>query len=244
VKRAVVIGMMILAVLALPVTAHSDTAKDIVQGAAAGVITGILCSAIALSDDEEIDPEDFARRGWQIGVAGTYAFETFENDAEKKFKSDFRLPATASVDNSFGFNGRVGYRCHERFSAEVHVEWLDGFDVEASSAGFGDIADYKAEPIVVTANAKGYLLTGRYQPFLLVGGGVMTADLNLEDNYSLFPISRTESETAFTMRFGGGIDLYATKNAVVSLDATYVLPFGNLDDLDYISVGWGFQYRF
>jgi len=53
-----------------------------------------------------------------------------------------------------------------------------------------------------------------------------------------------ESDDAFAMRFGGGIDLYATANVVVSLEADYVLPFGNLNSLDYISIGWGLQYRF
>ena len=56
------------------------------------------------------------------------------------------------------------------------------------------------------------------------------------------PRSRTENE--FAMRFGGGIDLYATKNVVVSLEADYVLPVSSLSDLDYVSIGWGFQYRF
>jgi hypothetical protein len=31
---------------------------------------------------------------------------------------------------------------------------------------------------------------------------------------------------------------------VVTLQADYVRPFGNLDDLDYVSIGWGLQYRF
>jgi len=46
------------------------------------------------------------------------------------------------------------------------------------------------------------------------------------------------------MRFGGGIDIYATKHVVVSLGIDYVLPFGKLDAMDYISVNWGIQYRF
>jgi len=51
-------------------------------------------------------------------------------------------------------------------------------------------------------------------------------------------------DTGFAMRFGGGIDLYATKNIVVTLETDYVKPFGNLDAFDYVSVGWGVQYRF
>ena len=81
-------------------------------------------------------------------------------------------------------------------------------------------------------------MTGRYQPFLLFGAGVMTAKAISRG----VPVETTELE--FAMRFGGGIDLYATKNVVVSLEVDYVLPVSNLSDLDYVSIGWGFQYRF
>ena len=94
--------------------------------------------------------------------------------------------------------------------------------------------------MVVTANVKGYFLTGRYQPFLLVGGGGMTAEAKVR----ALGLSASERLNGFAMRFGGGIDLYATKHVVVSVGTDYVLPFGDLKDLDYISIGWGFEYRF
>lgn len=243
-KRAAVIGLTLFAVMALPVSARSDTAKTIAEGAAGAVLTSIICSSVALTADDEIDPDDLARRGWLVGVAGSYAIETFERDAQSNLDRVLGVPTDLSVDNSFGFNGRAGYRCHRRFSAEVEVEWLDGFDSDFSSVGFGQLAKLKYEPIVVTTNVKGFLLTGRYQPFLLVGAGAMTAEAVLRDDSVGLGLSRTESDNAFAMRFGGGIDLYATKNIVVSLEADYVLPFGDLDDLDYVTIGWGVQYRF
>ena len=98
---------------------------------------------------------------------------------------------------------------------------------------------------MVTSNVKGFFLTGRYQPYLLVGAGVMTADTTLRDTVGLPPSATgTESDEAFVMRFGGGIDLYATENVVVTLEADYVYPFGSLDDLRYVTIGWGVQYRF
>ena len=88
------------------------------------------------------------------------------------------------------------------------------------------------------------LLTGRYQPFLLLGGGMTSVDAKLtKDNVGL-GLSSNQNENSFTMRFGGGIDLYATEHVVVSLEADYVLPTGDLNALDYVTVSWGFQYRF
>jgi len=244
VKRAVVVGLTVFAVMALPVSARADTAKSIVETIASAALTGIICSGVALTAEDEIDPDDFARRGWMIGVGGSYGIETFQDDQQSNLDRIIGVPTRLSVDNSFGINGRAGYRCHRYFSAEFEIEWLDAFKSEVSSVGFGEIAEIKFEPVVYTANFKGYLLTGRYQPFLLLGGGMTSVDAKLtKDNVGL-GLSSNQNENSFTMRFGGGIDLYATQNVVVSLQADYVRPFGNLDDLDYVSIGWGVQYRF
>jgi opacity protein-like surface antigen len=204
-----------------------------------------MCSSIALTDDTEIVEDDFARRGWFVGVAGSYAFATFEDDVESNFAKTLGPAVDLSVDDSFGFNGRVGYRCNRRFSAEVQTEWLDGFDADLTQPRVDPLANVSLEPLVVTANLKGYLLTGRYQPFLLVGAGAMTVDTKVRDSVGLaFTGLADDSENAFAMRFGGGIDLYATEHVVVSLEADYVFPFGRLDDLRYVMIGWGVQYRF
>ena len=227
-----------LALAAHPVSARAGDSQTIVEGLATAALTSIVCLSVALTAGEDAEQDEFARRGWLIGVAGSYAIETFESDLQDAVGFSVDL----SVDNSLGFNGRVGYRCHRWLSAEVEVEWLNGFDSDVSVAGIG-IARIDFEPVVVTANVKGYILTGRYQPFLLVGGGVMTAETKYPDFVPPgVPRSRTENE--FAMRFGGGIDLYATKNVVVTVGADYVLPVSSLSDLDYISIGWGIEYRF
>jgi opacity protein-like surface antigen len=245
VKRAAAVGFAVLLLVALPDSARSDTAKTIVEAAAGAALIGIVCTSVAITADEEINPEDFARRGWLIGVAGSYAIDTFEDDQESDFQKVLGPPVNLSVDGTFGFNGRVGYRCHERFSAEVQVEWLDGFSGDLKQPNVVQLAKVSYEPVVVTTNVKGYLMTGRYQPFLLAGAGAMVADSKLHDPVGLaFTGLESDSDNAFAMRFGGGIDLYATENIVVTLEADYVLPVGSLSNLDYITIGWGLQYRF
>ncbi len=227
-RRVAAIVITGLTLAALPISARGDTTQAILEGVGAAAFTTLVCATVAQAADERAEEDEFARRGWLVGVAGSYAIETFEDDAE----SDLH------VDNSLGFNGRVGYRCHRWLSAEVEVEWLNGFEADVSAPGFGKFATIDVEPLVVTANLKGYFLTGRYQPFLLVGGGVMTAEFKSRG------VAGSITLNEFTMRFGGGIDLYATKNVVVTVGADYVLPVDNLKDLDYISIGWGFEYRF
>jgi opacity protein-like surface antigen len=234
-----------LVFVALPDTARSDTAQTVVQASAAAALVGIVCSSIALTTDHELAEVDYARPGWFVGFGGSYAFETFEDDAEADYREKLGPAVNLSVDNSAGINARVGYRCHRRFSAEAEVEWLNGFKSDLTQPGFAQLAKVDFEPVVVTTNVKGYLLTGRYQPFLLVGAGAMTADTNVREPVGLaFTGVGNESDNNFAMRFGGGIDFYATEQVVVSLEADYVRPFGNLDALDYVSISWGIQYRF
>ena len=156
-------------------------------------------------------------------------------------------------DEVFGFTGRGGYRCHPYVSAEFQFESLGDFEGTISENGtpMNDTArdfDLELEALVLTSNVKGYLLTGRFQPFVLVGVGFMRMESKARDatGGTLPGLAAQASERTvnLAMRFGGGLDIYATRNVVVSVEVSYLMPTGKLDNLDYISVGLGLQYRF
>ena len=244
-RRAAAVVLTGLALVTLPISARADTALAVYGGVGAAVLLPLVCAIVAMNTDENEEEEEFARQGWMVGVAGSYAIETLADDLEDDIPTRLTILGDSTdldVDDSLGVNGRVGYRCHRRFSTELEVEWLDRFKADVMVSGVGKVATVDLEPVVITVNMKGYLLTGRYQPFLLFGAGIMTAEATLRDTVGM-GINESERETDFVTRFGGGIDLYATKHVVVSLEAEYVLPFDNLDEADYISIGWGFQYR-
>jgi len=96
---------------------------------------------------------------------------------------------------------------------------------------------------LIGGNVKGYLLTGRIQPLLFVGANFMEATVGGGG------VGHT-SESGFAARFGAGVDFYATACEagspchLLSLDASYVLPTGDVEDANFISLGWGFQIRF
>ena len=176
-----------------------------------------------------------------VGVAGSYAIETFQDDAESDFQKVLGPDVNLSVDNSFGFNGRVGYRCHRRFSAEVEVEWLDGFDADLTQPGVDQLAkvDYRASG--GHGQCEG-IFPDRALPALPArrrgrhdGGHQAARPCGTGVHWAQTARARTRSPCAS----GGGIDLYATENVVLSLGIDYVLPFGNLDALDYVTIGLG-----
>jgi hypothetical protein len=70
----------------------------------------------------------------------------------------------------------------------------------------------------------------------VTGGGGST-------DYTTVTIGRNVSGPV--ARFGGGIELYGNEHAAVSVDFSYVMPFGDADGFDYWSVGlFNIQYRF
>lgn len=202
-------------------------------------------SDIAAGEEEGEKEADFARRGITVGLASSHGFEEFEGDLESDVQKTFDPRAAVKVDGGDGLRGTLGYRCHRHFSAEVQVEWIESFDSKASGFDGAHIGDIDFEPIVITANAKGYLLTGRFQPFLLLGGGILTLDTTLK-NRGGFGGTRDGSsrEESFVVRVGGGLDVYATENIAIMLQGDYVIPTGALSDLDYGTLGIGVMYRF
>jgi hypothetical protein len=168
------------------------------------------------------------------------------------------VQAKLHVDVSMGVNGRVGYRFHPNLSAELQAEWQNGFDTDIGVSGltikrltpeeddeleYSKFATVEIEPWVITGNVKGHLLTGLFQPFLLVGVGVMTAEVKTKDFVGL-GLSNTDRLTGFAARFGGGIELYANEHIVFALGTDYVFPTGDVEDLDHVSISFGIQYRF
>ncbi len=189
---------------------------------------GLACALLLLSASSAY-AQDYARNGFYVGLAGSVGIDTASEDELEDITG-----VNVNVDEALGLHARLGYRFHPRISGEIHFEWLD--DADISILGIDALT---LERWTLTANAKAYLLTGRFQPFLFAGAGLMQAEV--EDTLGLF-FSVTNED--FAARFGGGIDIYASEKFVVSLDTSYVLPTGDLEDLDYVSIAWGFQYRF
>jgi len=177
--------------------------------------------------------------------------------------------ATQSLNWAYGFNARVGYRFHPHFAFELEYEWIDanGFPVFVAVEKSGERREFKPSTIevrrpewVVTANQKIFFTKGRTQPFVSLGMGVMHGSIEPGEN----PVStdlappgevkviglgqqRTGSltRTAFTFRFGGGMDFYLSEHIVFETLVDYVYPMGTLENvMDYVSISFGLQYHF
>ncbi len=195
-----------------------------------GAVLAESAPANAAAQDDAFD-----RNGIYLGVGlagGVYT--EVKDDLEKASLAALGYVIPVDVEVPPGLDARVGYRFHPRLAGEVQLQWFPKADIE-----FADIKALKLETLTLTANAKGYLLTGRVQPFLLVGAGLM--HFEVKDRLGLGLSTKAED---FAARFGGGVDFYLNRNLVFAFDTSYVLPTDDLDGLDHVSFSLGLQYRF
>ncbi len=217
-------GSALVAALATLLCAHSAAADGATQalGAIGAVANFGLCLFRSAQLDEreeqakEADAEKaelpYTRRGLVAGLGAAAGVEFFDGDS------------ATGAEPAGGVAARAGFRCTERMSSELEYEWQRGFDVDGG---------HPESLWALTSNAKLHLLTGRVQPFALLGIGFLHGD-----------IPGYKQRLDLTGRLGGGIDVYASEAIAISLDASYVIPTGNVQKLDYISLGAGVQYHF
>lgn len=186
---------------------------------------------------------DFTHPGGYIVVGGLNGFENFDRTED------------ADIDDAWGYQFRGGYRFNDHFALEGEFDGLDGFDMKFDMPENGR-QKLTVDSFIITANLKAYLPLGRFQPYALLGAGVMWADIRT--SYPVGTIcrpgywgwwcsnvyARVDGGTSFAMKFGAGADIHLSKNWAITLDASYVNPFTSLEDLKYVSFNWGFRYRY
>ena len=95
---------------------------------------------------------DYTRPGGYVGVGGVYAVDA--------------SAISVVTENSMGLTTRLGYRFTPNLAFEGQFEWIDGFDIVADPG-------HRLETWSLTGNVKGLLMTGRIQPFGILGMGVL-----------------------------------------------------------------------
>ena len=150
---------------------------------------------------------------------------------------------------------RGGYRIDSIFAVELEGNFLSGWDTDNTEIPGIDATDFTLDGGTATINVLAYFPIGRFQPHLLIGLGGMWAQLRTSNSvdeicgigeywFCQSVYSQLGHSVSFVMKFGGGLDYYVTRDWALVLDAAYVLPFGNLDDLRYTSFNWGFRFNF
>jgi len=157
----------------------------------------------------------------------------------------FYVDGGLSYGNGFsgsmgGVRAHAGYRCHNRFAADVEYEGFylrgsEGFEGRVLSTGpFAGESDSADRYWNVIYNGKAFLSTGRIQPFLAFGFGIGSADRKRSG----------KTNTDFLIDVGAGVDAWVTESLALSFDAKYKALTGGASDLGHLSIGTKLKFMF
>ncbi|HIA15089.1 MAG TPA: hypothetical protein EYN74_09450 [Nitrospirales bacterium] len=191
---------------------------------------------------EPVTAESSLFSGFYFGVGASHLIEVF--DVSKRADE----PLTdVQFDDGLRANVKAGYRIHPRFSLELDALIAREFSTPGqsfltdesppsvpASGGGQDLTQesLQFEGVAYTVNGKGYLLTGRVQPYLNMGIGVLDGKLD------------GSSRSDVILRPGGGIDAYVTNHILAYVEASYLWGFGEVRQFDTIPITIGIQYKF
>ncbi|MEE3332462.1 MAG: outer membrane beta-barrel protein, partial [Myxococcota bacterium] len=146
------------------------------------------------------------------------------------------------VASSNGADVRFGRRLNSNLSVETQFEYQK-FDTKIDNWGPVTVDTYG-----VTVNLKIALLTGRIQPYGLLGGGFMYAKPDAPFPIQNILASRNSSDITkyeeivdarnfgALMRLGGGVDVYLNENIYMMAETTFVSSQGeDVDDIKYLA---------
>ena len=254
----------------------------------------LLGSTASFAEDEA--PPDFARPGWYAGLGATFfnpkgdvlpvgssgvtnlevdqgiglnaqvGYRLFRNLAV-----ELQARYAPSIDSSSSY-GKPVIVCADPQSERCTLDDLNNDSVDGVTNDTRSISDEvqrTTDLLLVTANVKIPLLTGRFQPFVTGGvgfyydssteqpanigsrvtGELQDAVFQQVNSPTLNDIPGLAlDEFGFAAQVGGGVDLYFTDTFLLSFDATWVSPSGMeglpIDDPTFLLIGLGFQYRF
>jgi hypothetical protein len=198
--------------------------------AAAAAGAALLAAASASGAEEgvpEADTTDLARPGLSVGAGAVYAFEDFDR----------------AFDDSAGAELHVGYRLTPHFGLSFLYQWLEGFDSTGAVQPYETVApgeDVELDTHELSLGARFYALTGRFQPYALLGISLLIENWEIVDSDYRKPY---DIDVGPAGRFGGGIDFYATPHLVLSLEGSYLAPGGDVDGENFGSLVLLLQYR-
>lgn len=179
--------------------------------------------------------DDFDRPHFYLGLGPLYAFEQFHTTSHVFTGGG---GTAVGADDSYGAEGRLGYRLHEHVALEAQAQYYGQSDLNAHGPkGSQRVGSF--EGVSATGNFKLYPLVGRVQPYVLGGVGLLWAHLKND-----LPGARRGNDTELAGRGGLGLDVYLDEHVALNVEGSYLAPASNLKDFPLAAVSGGLQLHF
>lgn len=211
------------------------------------LVLSTVCIAGEDTDDEGFYEPDYGsqygmgsvEKPFWMSIGAAYSIELLDiNDLSFNVK-----PVGHEVDfsDSWGIQGRIGYQVTGIFAVEGALEWIDGYTWSGHYNFYG-VPSYAS----IKANVQFATLCGRlmppigelwwFRPYLIVGGGIMNAEIESDARFNGKPQSFSNTETHPMGKVGVGMDFYLNKDLSVGLEGYYCWGFQEVDELQFANI--------
>ena len=185
-----------------------------------------------------------ASTGMYVGIGGTYAMQDFDTgdlDSLRQYGFD------PKYDDTWGINGKIGYKVNPYFSVELALEYLSGFNYNQTVRVGATPVTLDSDIDIFTAiiAAKIYPIQGMIKPYFTLGLGVMRASIDATASAPGYLTSTgSDDETDPCGKVGIGVDYFVSQNVSLNLEGAYTFGFNDLDDVRYFTVSAGVAFHF
>ncbi|MFC1896889.1 porin family protein [Thermodesulfobacteriota bacterium] len=178
--------------------------------------------------------------GGFVGIGATYGIEQFdiEDAAIAPFSVDF--------DDTFGVNGKVGYRWNQ-LAVGLEAEFLPGSEYVETQMVSGVPVTLEAEAdiwAIMPFVQFFFPMIGNCEPYLKAGFGWMNLDVDMSASVPGLVAVSSEDDTDACIGAGAGIDFYVTDAVALGLSGNHVWGMNNLDEVRYWSIRAGAMFYF
>ncbi len=182
--------------------------------------------------------EDYGRSGTYFGLGLTKSQQDFPDLEDNGISLEW--------EDSTGFDARLGSHINKHLAMEVEFLYNSGFEGEATVFGYGysaPVIDADVSLWTIFGNLKGYLATGKVQPYGVIGCGLSFAKTDLKA--SSYGASESESYNDVSIKIGAGIDFYTTNNVAIFFEVAHVIGgTDDLEDMDFSPITLGVMCRY
>ena len=161
-----------------------------------------------------------------VSIGGTYGIQNASG-----------IPG--GLSDSGGYDLRAGYNFGNMIAAELQWQAFGNFDRNAVDPATGN-DEPSLEARMLSVNGRVSPLSGRFQPYGLMGAGWFNVQADRVSAYS--------HQSSFGMRFGIGLMTYVTDRVGLAVEAAYILPLtgdlGGGDSFGIIPITASVFFRF
>jgi hypothetical protein len=235
---------------------------------ALAVLSGLVCLGLgmapALAEDDGWGDEgggdelDRAREGFFLTATANYAVDNFSlPDTQGLAGSPGRDFNRDTIDPSWGFSVRAGWRFNRFLAAEGQLEYENDFGFRGNEVTDPNQLFGGVRAVTFFANGRGYipgsgLLEGWIQPYAVAGFGFMavgSTDRTIQIVVDGMPTDIEFQNAGFqvgpALRGGFGFDIYGygSDAAGVNIETAYAVGLGDVWETQYWVTNFGLFYR-